>query len=210
MGKPRRRPAVCPDLLFDDVEFFELKGIRSDGSHSNYNGAAVTGVEKRAAAWLVELRNKVVRLDLKAFGVQQPALRPFQRRLQEIGGIAPLVFGQYGELSSSFESLIDTLAVKGCDQAADHYLLDVGPGAASVQKRLLRQRVNYCCCVARAQAGVLLSRLKFALPGWAQAEGRRAAEQRARFAQRAEQARAYSGKCRHSEEWGWSFGRPAH
>ena len=104
--------------------------------------------------------------------------------------------------------LIDTLAVKGCDQAADHYLLDVGPGAASVQKRLLRQRVN--CCVARAQAGVLLRRLKFALPGWAQAEGRRAAEQRARFAQRAEQARAYSGEGRHSEEWGWPFGRPAH
>ena len=75
---------------------------------------------------------------------------PFQRRLQEIGGITPLVFGQYGELSESFEGLIDTLAVKGCDQAADHYLLDVGPGAASVQKRLLRQRVN--CCVARAQA----------------------------------------------------------
>ena len=55
-----------------------------------------------------------------------------------------------------------TLAVKGCGQAADHYLLDGGPGAASVQKRLLRQRVN--CCVARAQAGVLLRRLKFALP----------------------------------------------
>ena len=53
-------------------------------------------------------------------------------------GTAPLVFGQqYGELSSSFESPIDTLAVKGCDQAADHYLLDVGPGAASVQKRLV-------------------------------------------------------------------------
>ena len=68
--------------------------------------------------------------------------------VQEIGGIAPLVFGQYGELSNSFECLIDTLAVKGCDQAADHYLLDVGPGAASVQKRLLRQRVN--CCVARS------------------------------------------------------------
>ena len=100
-----------------------------------------------------------------------PWLGPFQRRLQEIGGIEPLVFGQYGELSESFEGLIDTLAVKGCDQAADHYLLDVGPGAASVQKRLLRQRVN--CCVARAQAGVLLRRLKFALPGWAQAESGR-------------------------------------
>ena len=151
----------------------------------------------RAAAWLVELREKVVRLDLKVFGVQQPAVGPFQRRLQEIGGITPLVFGQYGELSASFEALIDTLAIKGCDQAADRYLLDVGPGAASVQKRLLRQRVN--CCVARAQAGVLLRRLKFALPGWAQAEGRRA-----------EQARAYSGEGRRSEEWGWPFGRPAH
>ena len=44
------KQGIIPDLLFDDVEFFELKGIRSDGSHSNYNGAAVTGVEKRAAA----------------------------------------------------------------------------------------------------------------------------------------------------------------
>ena len=43
---------------------------------------------------------------------QQPALGPFQRRLQEIGGVAPLVFGQCGELSSSFESPIDALAVK--------------------------------------------------------------------------------------------------
>ena len=51
---------------------------------------------------------------------------------------------------------------------------------------------------------------EFALPGWAQAEGRRAAEQRARFAQRAEQARAYSGEGRHSEEWGWPSRRPAH
>ena len=151
----------------------------------------------------MELRDKVVRLDGKVFGVQQPALGPFQRRLQEIGGIAPLVFGQYGELSGSFEELIDTLAVKGCDQAAEHYLLDVGSGAAAVQKRLLRQRVN--CCVARAQAGVLLRRLKFALPGWAQAETRRKAWERAQFAQRAEQARAYSGEGRHSEEWGFSF-----
>ena len=54
---------------------------------------------------------------------------------------------------------------------ACYYLLDVGPGAASVQKRLLRQRVN--CCVARAQAGVLLRRLKFALPVERQDEAER-------------------------------------
>ena len=205
--RPGEKQGIIPDLLFGD-DYFELKGIRSDGRHSNYNGAAVTGVEKRAAKWLVELRAKAVRLDSEVFGVQQPALGPFQRRLQEIGGIAPLVFGQYGELSGSFEELIDTLAVKGCDQAAEHYLLDVGSGAAAVQKRLLRQRVN--CCVARAQAGVLLRRLKFALPGWAQAEARRKAWERAQFAQRAEQARAYSGEGRHSEEWGFSFPGRSH
>ena len=44
-----------------------------------------------------------------------------------------------------------------------------------------------------------------ALPGWAQAEARREAWERAQFAQRAEQARAYSGEGRHSEEWGVPF-----
>ena len=94
--------------------------------------------------------------------------------------------------------------MKGCDQAADHYLLDVGPAAASVQKRLLRQRVT--CCVARAQAGVLLRRLKFALPGWAAAESRRGAWER-ESAQRAAQARAFSGEG-HSEEWTFFFDAP--
>ena len=83
-------------------------------------------------------------------------------------------------------------------------LLDVGPGAASVQKRLLRQRVN--CCVARAQAGVLLRRLKFALPGWTEAESRRGAWAR-ESAQRAAQARAFSGEG-HSEEWAFFFDAP--
>ena len=61
--RPGEKQGIIPDLLFGEADFLELKGIRSDGSHSNYNGAPVTGVEKRAAAWLVELREKVVRLD---------------------------------------------------------------------------------------------------------------------------------------------------
>ena len=65
------------------------------------------------------MRNKAVRLDERVFGVQQPALGPFQRRLQEIGGTAPLVFGQYGELSASFEALIDTLAGRGVTKRRD-------------------------------------------------------------------------------------------
>ena len=119
----------------------------------------------------------------------------------------PLVFGQYGELSGSFEALIDTLAVRVCDQAAERDLLDVGPGAAAVQKRLaLRQRVS--CCVARAQAGVLLRRLKFALPGWTEAESRRGASAQ-KSSQRAAQARPFSGEG-HSEEWGFFFSGSSH
>ena len=53
---------------------------------------------------------------------------------------------------------------------------------------------------------MLLRRLKFALPGWAQAETRRKAW-REQAAQRAAQARAYSGEG-HSEEWRFEFSRP--
>ena len=60
--------------------------------------------------------------------------------------------------------------------------------------------------VARSQAGVLLRRLKLALPGWAQAERRRT-EWRDQAAQWAAQARAYSGEG-HSEEWRFEFPRP--
>ena len=54
-----------------------------------------------------------------------------------------------------------------------------------------RQRVN--CFVARAQAGVLLRRPKFALPGWAEAESRRGAWEQ-KPAQRAARPRAFSGE----------------
>ena len=192
---------VIPDLLLD-AGYYELKGIRRDGSRSNYSGAAVTGVEKRAVAWQLELQKKVERLDEKIFHVQGPAAGPFQRRLQEIGGVKPLVFGQFGELSDGLEVLLDDIAARGADQAAARYLLREGPGAVAVQKRLLRQRV--ACCVARAQAGVLLQRLKFALPGWASAEGRRREEAEQEARQRAEQARAFSGE-RHSEEGDFFF-----
>ena len=74
------------------------------------------------------------------------------------------------------------------------YFVD-GPGACSTAQP--RE--------AAAQAGVLLRRLKFALPGWAQAERRRT-EWRDQAAQRAAQARAYSGEG-HSEEWRFEFSR---
>ena len=56
-------------------------------------------------------------------------------------------------------------------EAAERYLLESSVAAAAVQKRLLRQRL--VCCVAQAQADVLLSRLHLCLPGWRAAAGRR-------------------------------------
>jgi hypothetical protein len=47
----------------------ELKDIRSDRSHANYNGAAVTGVEKREIKIPIEIQKQAVDLDEKMFGV---------------------------------------------------------------------------------------------------------------------------------------------
>ena len=54
---------------------YELKGIRmrSDRSHSNYNGAPVTGVEKRGVKIPMEIQKQAVDLDEEMFGVAAPA-----------------------------------------------------------------------------------------------------------------------------------------
>ena len=80
---------------------------------------------------------------------------PWQRALQAAGGVRPLVFGQYGEFGSGLQTLLDELALAGAAEAAERYLLESSEAAAAVQKRLLRQRL--VCCVAQAQADVLLS-----------------------------------------------------
>ena len=99
----------------------------------------------------------------ECFGVQPPAVGPWQRALQAAGGVRPLVFGQYGEFGSGLQTLLDELALAGAAEAAERYLLESSVAAAAVQKRLLRQRL--VCCVAQAQADVLLSRLHLCLPG---------------------------------------------
>jgi hypothetical protein len=68
----------------------EAKGIRirSDRSHSNYNGAQVTGVEKREVKTPMEIQKQAVDLDEKMSGVAAPAVGPWQRRqLNELGGV---------------------------------------------------------------------------------------------------------------------------
>ena len=53
-----------------------------------------------------------------------------------------------------------------------------------IQRRCIRQRIT--CAVLRAQADVLLGRMKYALPGWAQAEARREGQAEAHCAAQAQ------------------------
>jgi hypothetical protein len=48
---------------------------------------------------------------------------PWQRQLNELGGVKPLAFGQYGELGPGFEQLLVQLAEEGADEAAKRYLI---------------------------------------------------------------------------------------
>jgi hypothetical protein len=101
-----------------------LKGIRSDRSRSSYNGTQVTGVEKRGVKIPMEIQKQAVDLDEKMFGVAAPAVGPWQRQLNELGGgVKPLAFGQYGELGPGFEQLLDQLTEEGAGEAAKRYLI---------------------------------------------------------------------------------------
>jgi hypothetical protein len=86
------------------------------------------------------------------FGVAAPAVGPWQRQLNELGGVKPLAFGQYGELGPGFEQLLDQLSEEGADEAAKRYLIPNRVVAKEVQLRLLRQRV--VMTAQKAQADV--------------------------------------------------------
>jgi len=65
-------------------------------------------------------------------------------------------------------------AKRGADEMADRYLIENREAAVGVQVFHVRQR--WGAAIWRAQTQVLLGRLKYALPGWEEAESRRAAD----------------------------------
>ena len=99
---------------------------------------------------------------------------PWQQRLAEIGGIKPLAFGQFGQMGPGLEALLASVAKRGADEMADRYLIENREAAVGVQVFHVRQR--WGAAIWRAQTQVLLGRLKCALPGWEEAESRRAAD----------------------------------
>jgi hypothetical protein len=90
-----------------------------------------TGVAKKELSIANLVVEKAVELDREAFGVAV-GQGPWQRRLEEIGGIKPLAFGQFGEM-------------------ADRYLIENREAAVGVQMFHMRQR--WGAAVWRAQTG---------------------------------------------------------
>jgi hypothetical protein len=52
----------------------------------------VTGVEKKEIKTPVEIQTQAVDLDEEVFGVAALAVGPWQRQLNELGGVKPLAF----------------------------------------------------------------------------------------------------------------------
>jgi hypothetical protein len=167
----REKQGIVPDLQLGDSQY-ELKGIRVDSSRTNYNGGVrstgfSTGVAKKEELSTANLMvEKAAKLDRDTFGVAV-GQGPWQRRLEEIGGIKPLVFGQFGEMGPGLEALLASTAKRGAErpmryEMADRHLIENREMAVGVQMFHMRQR--WGAAVWRAQTQILLGRSECALP----------------------------------------------
>jgi hypothetical protein len=110
---------VCRTHLQLDDSHYELKGICVDNSRTNSNGGVrSTGFSTGRVAKKQELSianlvvEKAAELDRDTFGVAV-GQGPWQQRLEEIGGIEPLAFGQLGEMGPGLEALLASMAKRG-------------------------------------------------------------------------------------------------
>jgi hypothetical protein len=117
----RQRQGIVPDLQIGTL--YELKGMRSDRSHSNYNGTQVTGVEKRGIKIPMEIQKQASGLWIWTRSCSGWLHRRWGRgsgsSTSWAAGVKPLAFGQYEELGPGFEQLLDQLAEEGADEAAN-------------------------------------------------------------------------------------------
>jgi hypothetical protein len=135
-------------------------------------------VEKREIKIPMEIQKQAVDLDEKMFEVPAPAVGPWQRQLNELGGVKPLAFGQYGELGPGLSSswTAGPAGGGGCGrsgQAVPH----PQPSSSERSAAPAAAAAGVVMTAQKAQADVLLHRLlHYALPGWDAATERRDAQ----------------------------------
>jgi hypothetical protein len=87
---------------------------------------------------------------------------PWQRRLEEIGGIKPLAFGQFTEMGPGLEALLaasargKTSEQRGAGEMADRYLIENREAAIGVQRFHIRQRWGGLRCGGRKRSSSLV------------------------------------------------------
>ena len=147
---------IGADVTVSTERLYELKCLHF--SHNTYKH----GLRRKAA---VEDRAKEVtrdhiaaatQADIKFNGVLQGRRGPVRERLDELGGITPLIFGALGEVSKSVQDLADILA----DIAARKYAWGTGMADLDAAKAAFKHRIvqDFSVVAGRARAELLICR----------------------------------------------------
>ena len=96
---------------------------------------------------------------------------PLVSAYDSFGGVTPIVFGYQAEASDGACDLIKALAEAWAPDLAERYVIDSAEAAVGVATDLLREEIG--AAVFKAQATILLDRLRYCMPGHEAAEVRR-------------------------------------
>ena len=201
----RDRQAMVPDLRIHGLEgrgpsYFELKLLRASRNTypSGVRGGA-TGVEKLALAVNREHIGRLTDLDEQLYGVaagprqhghstRPPNPGPLVQAYDGLGTVQPIVFGYLAEASAGACDLIKSVADELAPRYADLYLLESVEAAVGIATDRLREEIG--AAVFKAQARVILDRIRYCYRGNRAADARRHLQQ-ARWRSRAEHARSH-------------------
>ena len=201
----RDRQAMVPDLRIHGLEgrgssYFELKLLRASRNTypSGVRGGA-TGVEKLALAVNREHIGRLTDLDEQLYGVaagprqhghstRPPNPGPLVQAYDGLGTVQPIVFGYLAEASAGACDLIKSVADELAPRYADLYLLESVEAAVGIATDRLREEIG--AAVFKAQARVILDRIRYCYRGNRAADARRHLQQ-ARWRSRAAHARSH-------------------
>ena len=133
-----------------------------------------TGVHKRALEVEREHIGRLAGVDERLYGVQPGPLAhghrtrpanpgPLVSAYDSFGGVTPIVFGYQAEASDGACDLIKALAEAWAPDLAERYVIDSAEAAVGVATDLLREEIG--AAVFKAQATILLDRLRYCMPG---------------------------------------------
>ena len=137
---------------------------RRDDDHdetSNRTAARSTARARLITAWPKPEKN----------GPRPANPGPLVSAYDSFGGVTPIVFGYQAEASDGACDLIKALAEAWAPDLAERYVIDSAEAAVGVATDLLRE--EFGAAVFKAQATVLLDRLRYCMPGHEEAEVRR-------------------------------------